>query len=60
MTAESVASSDKGVGYSVLFGLFALAGVLAMAVDPGGTLGATGFALAVVSGCLVVAATHLY
>lgn len=53
-------SSDKGIGFAVLFSVVTLFAVVAMlAVDDQLTT-ALGFAAAMVAACFAVAATHIY
>ncbi|MGQ4555871.1 DUF7525 family protein [Halobellus sp. GM3] len=57
------ATSDKGVGLTVLFSLVALLGVVGMfaaGLTGDQLIAATGFAVAIVAGCLAVSATHLF
>ena len=60
MEIESGHRTDKGIGYVALFGLIALAGTVGMFVAPGTTLGAAGFAAAVLAGLVLVVVIHLY
>lgn len=52
-------TSDKRLGYSVVFGLLTLAGVGLMAAAPGQLLAAWGFAAAVLFCVAMIAAVHL-
>ncbi|WP_251331080.1 DUF7525 family protein [Haloplanus pelagicus] len=58
--AHDAAVTDRGVGFGVLFSIFALVGALAMLAAPGQLTKAGGFALAVVAGLLAVVATQAY
>ena len=53
-------TTDMGMGLSVLFVLLAFVGAAVMFVTPGTETAAWGFATAIVSGVLAVAASHLY
>ncbi|SFG05927.1 hypothetical protein SAMN04488063_1295 [Halopelagius inordinatus] len=57
---ETGVSSDKGIGFAVLFSVVTLFAVAVMlAVDDQLTT-AIGFAAAMVAACLAVAGTHIY
>lgn len=61
MEATSEPASDKGLGYSVLFGLLVAASSLVLAALPGrGPLGAIAFAVAMTAGFALVVAAHVY
>jgi hypothetical protein len=60
MAGTQTVTTDMGMGLSVLFVLLAFVGAAVMFVTPGTEAAAWGFATAVVSGILAVAASHLY
>lgn len=54
-------ATEKGIGLTILFVVIALAGTLTMGLGAEDqVIAATGFAVAVVSGSLAVAARHVY
>lgn len=53
------ATSDKRLGYGIIFGIIAVAGAVGMLLAPGELLGAWGFAVAIVAGCLLIFALHV-
>lgn len=57
---ESSASTDRGVGLTLLFGALAVVGAVVMAVGAPAETAAWGFAAAVAFGCLSVVAAHRY
>lgn len=60
MVTDSVATSDKGIGFAVLFSITAVAGALVLAVAPSSLVAATGFAAAMLFAALAVVAIHVY
>ena len=60
MATTQAFTSDKGIGYSVVFGLLALAGVVLMAGFSDSLVGAAGFSIAVLAGLGAVVAIHGY
>lgn len=60
MARTTQATSDKELGYGLLFGLLAAGGALAMIVSPVDLLAAWGFAAAVIAGCVLIVAVHAY
>lgn len=58
--AHDVATTDKGVGFGVLFSLVAAVGALAMLLAPGQLAKAGGFAVAIVAALLAVVAVQAY
>jgi hypothetical protein len=57
------ASSDKGIGLTILFALVALLGVggmFAAGLSGDQLIAAVGFAIAIIAGSLAVSATHLF
>ncbi len=60
MTASTDASTDKGMGLTLIFSALAVLGAIAMAVAaPEGTAG-WGFAAAVLFAALAIVGIHLY
>ncbi len=60
MVRTKQATSDKGLGFGLLFGLLAAGSAVAMVAVPAGLIAAWGFAAAVVAGCILVVAVHAY
>lgn len=60
MTSNAAFESDKGIGLAILLGVLAVAGALVMLASPGTETAAWGFAAAVIFGCLLVVAIHVY
>lgn len=58
--ARTEVTSDKGLGFGLLFGLLAVGGALGMVAVPGGLVAAWGFAAAVVAGSVLIVAVHAY
>ncbi|WP_092629596.1 DUF7525 family protein [Haloplanus vescus] len=58
--ALDAVETDKGVGLSVLFGIFAAVGALVMVAGPGQSTKAAGFALAVGAALCSVVAVQAY
>lgn len=61
MEATPEPASDKGIGYSVLFGLLVAASALVLVGIPDrGPWGALAFAVAMIAGLALVVAVHVY
>lgn len=60
MAENQQVATDKGIGLAVLFTLLAVGGAFAVFLSPETAVAGWGFAAAMVSGCLAVAAIHLY
>ena len=60
MAGNQTVRSDMGVGLAVLFTLVACAAAAVAFVNPGTVTAAWGFAAAMVTGVLAIAAVHLY
>ncbi|WP_338742371.1 DUF7525 family protein [Haloplanus salilacus] len=58
--AHDVVTTDKGVGFGVLFSLLAVAGALAMVFAPGQLGKAWGFAVAIAAAIVAVVAVQAY
>jgi hypothetical protein len=58
--AHDAATTDKGVGFGVLFSILAAVGALAMLFAPGQLGKAWGFAAAMVAAIVAVAAVQAY
>lgn len=56
----SALTSDKGIGYAVLFTMLAVGASATMFIGHGTELAGYGFAGAMVAGTLLVAALHIY
>jgi hypothetical protein len=59
----AAASSDKGIGLTILLSIVALLGVVGMFIaglTGDQVVAAVGFAVAVIAGSLAVSATHLF
>ena len=52
-------ATDKRLGFAIILGLVVAVGGVAMLIDPGEPLGATGFAVAIIAGLALIAALHL-
>lgn len=59
MAQETVGGTDKLLGLSIVLGAIAVAGAITMLIAPGISLGAVGFAIAIVAGLALVALLHV-
>ena len=57
--AVDSAVADKRIGLSIVLAIGVVLGAGAMLLAPGEAIGATGFALAIVAGLLLITAVHL-
>lgn len=60
MARTTQATTDKELGFGLLFGLLAAGGAIAMVAAPVDLLAAWGFAAAVIAGCVLIVAVHAY
>lgn len=53
------AATDLRLGYAIVLGVLVVAGAIAMLLQPGESVGAAGFAIAVLAGLALVVTLHL-
>lgn len=57
--SQHAPTTDKQLGFVIVLGLVVLASGATMLIAPGESLGAAGFAVAVVAGLVMIATIHL-